>query len=628
MRKYIIMGLYTALFLAVLSSCKKFLDVVPDNVATIDNAFTLRSQAKKFLYTCYSFLPKNGQLGDDPAMVGGDELWEIPERGAYLEMAKGFQSKVGPLGDRWTQMYQGIRDCNIFLENIGGVPDMQPEEKTRWISEVKFLKAYYHFYLVRMYGPIPLIKTNLPISANANEVKVYRNPVDSCFNYITKLLNEATLGLPLIVNSPATEDGRITLPIALSLKAKVLVTAASPLFNGNTDQTALKNSDGTQLFNTTYSQVKWDSAAVACKKAIDICTSAGMKLYTYNPAFQQFAVSDAIKTQLSLNGAITEKWNSEIIWANTQSNTAGLQGLISSWWDPRYLDGVVTRGELSPPLKIAEMFYSENGVPINEDKTYDYSGRYQLRISGDADKLLVHKGYTTIGLHYNREPRFYADLGFDGGIYYGHGRYDDTDYNNLFYLEGKFKQRNGKGKYGYNTVTGYNLKKLINFQNVISSNTDYSIIDYPYPIMRLSDLYLLYAEALNESEGPTGDVNKYVDLVRARAGLPTVASSWTNYSTNPVKFQNKDGMRSIIHQERLIELCFESQRLWDLRRWKESAQELNEQILGWDMTQTEPVSYYRTTVIYNQTFGAKDYFWPIDENNIVKNRNLVQNLGW
>jgi hypothetical protein len=627
MRKYIIIGLYTTLFLVVLSSCKKFLDVVPDNVATIDNAFTLRTQAKKFLYTCYSFLPRDGQLGDDPAMVGGDELWEIPERGAYLEMAKGFQSKVNPLGDRWSRMYQGIRDCNIFLENIDKVPDMQPEEKMNWISEVKFLKAYYHFYLVRMYGPIPLIKTNLPISADVNEVKVFRDPVDSCFNYITKLLNEAATGLPLVLNSPGSEAGRITLPIALSLKAKVLVTAASPLFNGNKDQTALKNPDGTQLFNTTFSQIKWDSAAVACKNAIDICTAAGMKLYVYNPSFQQFSLSNAIKTQLSISGAVTEKWNSEIIWANTQSNTAGLQRLISSWWDPKYIDGITTRGELSPPLKIAEMFYSANGVPINEDKTYNYTGRYQLQVSGDADKLLVHKGYTTIGLHFNREPRFYADLGFDGGVYYGHGRYDDNDYNSLFYLESKFKQKNGL-RGSYNTVTGYNLKKLINFQNVTGALNDYSVIDYPYPIMRLSDLYLLYAEALNESAGPTAEVNKYVDLVRARAGLPTVASSWTNFSTNPVKYQNKDGMRSIIRQERLIELCFESQRLWDLRRWKESATELNKQILGWDLAQTEPISYYRTKVIYNQSFGAKDYFWPIAESYIVNNRNLVQNLGW
>jgi hypothetical protein len=383
-----------------------------------------------------------------------------------------------------------------------------------------------------------------------------------------------------------------------------------------------------RFLNTTFSKVKWDTAATACKRAIDVCEEAGMKLYVYNPAFQQFQLTDTINTQLSIRNAVTEKWNSEIIWANTQANTDGLQRLTSSWWDPRYLDGVITRGELSPPLKIAEMFYTDKGVPINEDKTWNYNGRYALRTAGDADKLYIRKGYTTVGLHFDREPRFYADLGFDGGVYYGQGRFDDKKDNDLFYLEGKFKQRNGKGKYGYNTVTGYNLKKLINFQNTLNSNNDYSVVDYPYPIMRLADLYLLYAEALNESTGPSAEVNKYIDLVRKRAGLGTVAASWTNFSTNPVKFLNQDGLRDIIQQERLIELAFESQRLWDLRRWKKSSQVLNDQIRGWDMSQTTPESYYRITVLYNQTFGAKDYFWPIAEGNMTANTNLVQNLGW
>jgi hypothetical protein len=99
--------------------------------------------------------------------------------------------------------------------------------------------------------------------------------------------------------------------------------------------------------------------------------------------------------------------------------------------------------------------------------------------------------------------------------------------------------------------------------------------------------------------------NKYIDKVRKRAGLGTVAASWTNFSTNPVKFLNQDGLRDIIHQERLIELAFESQRLWDLRRWKKSSKVLNDQIRGWDLSQTTPESYYRITVLYNQTFGRK-----------------------
>ncbi|MES2456469.1 MAG: RagB/SusD family nutrient uptake outer membrane protein [Bacteroidota bacterium] len=628
MKRYITIGICTALVLIVVSSCKKYLDVVPDNVATIDNAFTMRTQAQKFLITCYSFMPKSGTLADDPALAGGDELWLIPERGAFLDMAMGFQTKLSPLGDRWTPMYQGIRDCNIFLENIGNVPDMKEEERSRWVAEVKFLKAFYHFSLVRMYGPIPLIKTNLPVSADVNQVKVARNPVDSCFNYITQLLDEATPSLPPTIISGSTEAGRITQPIAMALKAKILVTAASPLFNGNMDQAGLKNPDGTPLFNPTFSLDKWTVAAKACKEAIDLCSTLGIKLYSYNPAFQQYALTDTILTQLSIRNAVTEKWNSEIIWANTQSTTVGLQQLTSTWWDPRYLDGTITKGELSPPLKIAELFYSENGVPINEDKSWDYAGRYGLRTAGNADKLYIRNGYETAKLHFNREPRFYADLGFDGGIFYGQGRYDDKADKDLFYLEGKFKQKNGKGKYGFNSVTGYYLKKLIHFQNVVNSSDDYSVVDYPYPLLRLSDLYLLYAEALNEAEGPSAEVYKHLDLIRNRAGLEGVVTSWTKYSTNPGKVNSQDGMRAIIKQERLIELSFESQRLWDLRRWKDAETELNNPIKGWDLSQTTNASFYRTTVVYNQSFGSKDYFWPIADNNITTNRNLVQNLGW
>jgi hypothetical protein len=628
MKKYLVITVFAIFIASALISCKKYLDVVPDNVATIDYAFNMRSQAQKFLFTCYSYLPGDGDITDDPGMLGGDEIWEMPNKGGYFNMARGLQNKVNPLGDRWLELYRALRDCNIFLENIDRVPDIDPAEKLRWVAEVKFLKAYYHFYLIRMYGPIPLIKVNLPIDAGVNEVKVTRNTVDECFDYVNLLLNEAVNDLPLTVNDPASESGRITQPIALALKAKVLVTAASPLFNGNTDQSTLKNPDGIQLFNQTFSKQKWDSAAIACKKAIDVCHQLGMKLYYYNPSFSQFNLTATIKTQLNIRNSFAEKWNSEIIWANTQTITAttNLQRLAATWWDPALLDGTIVRGELSPPLKIAEMFYTKNGVPISEDKTYNYTGRYTLRKAVDSEKLLIKKDYITATLHFDREPRFYADLGFDGGIWYGQGKYDDSQ--DLFFLQAKFKERNGYGKIGYGTETGYYIKKYVHFQNVIGTAQNYSSTSYAWPIIRLSDLYLLYSEALNESAGPSAEVYTYIDQVRLRAGLGGVQTSWSNYATNPVKPNSKDGMREIVHQERLNELAFESQRFWDLRRWKEAGDKVNTPVLTWDLMQTAAVDYYRPVVLFNQTFGAKDYFWPIRDGNIEANRNLVQNLGW
>ena len=133
---------------------------------------------------------------------------------------------------------------------------------------------------------------------------------------------------------------------------------------------------------------------------------------------------------------------------------------------------------------------------------------------------------------------------------------------------------------------------------------------------------------MNESEGPGQEVYQYLNLVRQRAGLPTVEEAWSNYSNNPQKYTTQNGLRDIIHRERLIELVFEGQRFWDLRRWKESAKVLNTPIKGWNAFEESPVAYYVPVTLFSQKFGLKDYFWPIRDSYIISNRNLVQNIGW
>src|SRR5690606_35472644 len=137
----------------------------------------------------------------------------------------------------------------------------------------------------------------------------------------------------------------------------------------------------------------------------------------------------------------------------------------------------------------------------------------------------------------------------------------------------------------------------------------FTITDYPWVHFRLADLYLLYAEALNEYSGPSAEVYEYLNLIRDRVGLPTVEDAWTNFSKKPNKFQSKEGLREIIHQERTIELALEGHRFWDLRRWKKALTELNSSITGWDVVQETPQTYYREKVIFQQSFSLKDYFW-------------------
>lgn len=626
--------IFSFLTLPTLFSCRKYLDIVPDNVATIDYAFRLRSTAERYLFTCYNYMPALGNFDGNPGNASGDEYWlPVVNNSNAWQIARGFQNIVNSYMNYWQgnnggkDLFEGIRQCNIFLDNVGRVPDMTDTERNRWIAEARFLKAYYHFWLFQMYGPIPVIRTNIPVGASPEEVYPPREPVDTCVNYIVEQLDMAARDLPEKIENEVSELGRVTKAIALTIKAQVLVVAASPLFNGNPDHAGFKGPDGTLLFANSQSQEKWARAAKACKEAITLCESLGHKLYTFNPQFFQYDISDTTRVQLSIRNAVTEKWNPEVIWGNTNSLAQSIQAAATPrGLDPSKVANSATVGNIAPPVKIAEMFYSNHGVPITEDKTYDYSGRFKLRSGTRAYRYYLQEGYQTVAMHFDREPRFYADLGFDGGIWYGQGLFNDKA--NLFFVSSKKGQPASAQNQSSYSVTGYWPKKLVNFNNVIGDGTTYTIQSYPWPILRLANLYLLYAEAQNEAEGPSADVYRYLNLIRERAGIPSVEDAWTNYSRNPAKFTTKDGLREIIQRERLIEMAFEGQRYWDLRRWKKAAEEMNKPITGWDLAQEDAPAYYREKVIYNQTFTTRDYLWPIPESELLSNKKINQNPGW
>jgi starch-binding outer membrane protein, SusD/RagB family len=626
----------SALMFTLILSCKKdYLDIVPDNIATIDNAFTNRNEAEKFLFTCYSYLPSDNDIYKNPAMLGGDELWtywpitslsQLPQNPQLI--ARGNQSVTSPFLNFWdgeqdgSPIYRALRDCNIFLENVGKVPDLDPSKRAIWTGEVQFLKAYYHFYLLRMYGPIPIIDKNLPITSTTEEVRVSREPVDKVVDYLANLLDTAANNLPLTIQNRASELGHITKPIALSVKAKLLTMAASPQFNGNADYAGLKNADGTALVNTTYSVEKWKRAADACKQAIDLCTQVGIQLYKFSSII---ALSDRLKTEMSIRNSVCQPWNQELIWGYSNNNGSALQRQTMPKLDPARSINESTLGQLAPTLRIAELFYTKNGVPINEDKNWDFSNRYTLKTASVTDQDYLQNGYTTAALHFDREPRFYADLGFDGSVWYMENRTPSSPW----VVQAKSGQaQSRKLAFGY-SATGYFTKKLVNWKFVIQDGQGFTTENYPWPMMRLSDLYLMYAEALNEASGPSETVYQYLNLVRDRAGLQTVQASWDNYSINPGKYKDQAGLRQIIHQERGIELAFEGSRFWDLKRWKEASATLNGGIFGWDIEQADATGYYRPKLLFNQRFVApRDYLWPIKEYNTIVNPNLVQNPGW
>jgi hypothetical protein len=179
----------------------------------------------------------------------------------------------------------------------------------------------------------------------------------------------------------------------------------------------------------------------------------------------------------------------------------------------------------------------------------------------------------------------------------------------------------------------YSPKKIIAFETSCSQgdvNKRYSPHDYHFPIIRLADLYLLYAEALNEvKEQPDDEVYYWIDAVRENVGLNGVVESWENASIIPDKPLNKVGMREIIRKERLIELSFEAQHFWDLRRWKIADQYWSLPRTTWTNDEGNPEDFYVPKVIgESRQVSFRDYLSPIPFNTTRINPNLVQTYGW
>ena len=615
-----------------LVACSGYLDVVPDGVATMDNAFSNRINAEKFLFTCYNRLPNQNAEWDYPGNVGGDEIWwdiDYADLGnkSGSRIATNSQNITTPYQNYWDgneggePLWQGIRDCNIFLENIDRVPDMEEGERLRWISEVKFIKAYLHFFLLELYGPIPIVDVNLEVNSDPEEVRVKRRPVEEVIEFVVNLLDESMENLPGRITETSTEMGRITKPIAASIKAKALVWAASPLFNGNPDYVNFKDKEGTQLIPSQKDDSKWVRAAEAIKEAIDISEANGHALYQYQPGFEQ--ISEVTRMKYTLRGVACERPinNPEIIWAHTEGGNG-----FQNYCTPKLHVSYYGTSELSAPLKIAEQYYTMNGVPIDEDTQWDYTNRYETRRdTGSFHQYYIKAGETTAMLNYYREPRFYAHLAFDRSLYEAQSQEEDE----TIMIENRSGEVHGQRYSASNIMTGYFIKKLVSFRSGTTTNSP-SPYTFKIPIVRLGDLYLLYAEALNEiKNAPDAEVYEWVDKIRERAGLKGVVESWAQHSNVPNKPQTKEGMREIIKRERLIELAFEGQRFFDLRRWKDAETYLNEPIQGWDYTGQNVRDYYVVRTYFDdRNYTYKDYLWPIRLSSLIRNSNLVQNPGW
>lgn len=653
--KSIIKNSICLIFASLVMSCN-YLDVVPDNIPTLDDAFANRYTAEQYLATCYWGLPKAAGWDQNPAFLGSMEIIMNSNfrTSGGMRHALGEDNPTSPVINYWgstataiRSLYAGIRECNTFLDNIGSVQDLKSDERDRMIDEVKTIKAWMHFYLITYYGPICPLRESTPINTSTTGIRVYREKIDDCFAYVLELLEEVieSDALPDRITNRTTELGRFTQAVPYALKARVLTYWASDLFNGNTDYSAFRDHNGEPFFNQVKDPSRWNLAADACMKAIEVCLANDIRLYQTEDYMQTKPMSDTTLLINTIRSSVSDQQNTnvELIFGNTgYPSGANVQRHCL----PRFEAGSAANAtsRLAVPLHIVDLFYSSNGLPLEDDQSWleneKYNTRFEtLRVGDDAHRYVIQPGETTSQINFDRELRFYAALGFDRGKWYGnHYNNEPNDDAEAMFPMARYSEFSNRVANNEYNATGYWAKKLVNLNTRWRDANELTYLSYPYPDMRFADLLLLAAETINESTpgddnvAANPEVYTYVDMIRERAGLEGIVETYEKYAISDKKNkpETKGGMREIIRRERKVELSLEGQDYWDRKRWKTAHLELNRNIEGWNVTAEDPSpsAYYVPTTVYTQRFTLRDYFAPIPESDLINNPQLVQNPGW
>lgn len=586
---------------ALLCGCD-YLDKTPDDDLTKDEVFTNPDWARQWLWNSYSWLPVESNFADDGAyrspFTGGCDEMEIAFGGAYShEINSGaWNSTNVNRSPHWYQNYCAIRTLNVFLENIDRTPNLKKEDYNSLKGEAYFLRAFFHFMNFRVYGPIPIVDRVILPEEDWN--LIVRKDVETCVSAMLADCNEAIGLLPS--TRPTSEYGRPVRAAAMALKSRLLLYAASPLYNGSTEFSSLKDPiSGNPLFPNEYDAGKWKDAADAAEDALEEALSAGLKLH-YS------ATGDPVK---NYEEVFVVNWNDEVVWALATGD----------YWHHQWCSDPISYGcpsIFNPTQELVDAYQMANGLsPI---LGYESDGKTPIinTASGYVEdgntSTASPDGYWPAGvrnMYVNREPRFYASINFAGQVW-KHNHVLEFWYNGV---DGK--------KYGSSDYckTGYLMRKHNNIEN---TSNPWSVTKTTYNYFRVGELYLNYAEALNEYAGPVEEVYTAVNAIRERAGLPPLEEGLS-----------KEQMRDKIKHERRIELAFESHRFFDVRRWMDAPKSENRPVHClniYEGTSVKDDKFYERVVCEDRVFESpKHYFFPIHQSEVDKNpENMVQNIGW
>ncbi len=617
-------------------SCSDYLDVskeITQNLS-IEEVFENPTYTKSWYANIYNSISEYSETGSE------SNAFKNP----WSNMCGEISSQKGPSKDvmtsgytagnasflRWATLYKYIRQAMIFLEKgkpVGNASDkvvITPEEMARMKDEARFFIAYSYVSIFELHGPCPIV-TEIEDAAYPH-IKDYARPsVDEFTSYVDSLLQGVIEGsnLPNSVVSQSNgvtsynlnEMVRPTKVAAMALRAKLWMFVASPLFNGGYEEAMkLTDTEGKRLF-PDYNPEKWKMAKQHVKELIDFAEAQGHKLYKVYKTDNVTLDPDQSVYKLF------QCFNDEILWA-TSNNSYSDQYKMEMRTTPR--DIYSCYGTVGPTQESVDQFFMNNGLSIGDANSgYKEDNLVSLQnvINGRTDTKVFN-------MYANREPRFYADV-----IYQGKSWHIQPTDNANYYVD--FSKAGGAGPASSDTpLVGYLLGKFKN-RTILNTGSYVQKFSRPSILFRLADFYLYYAEACNEVDPNDPDIITYIDKVRERAGIPGYMELANGGKTNIIGDQILQ--RKAIQRERFVELYCEGQRYFDIRRWMicEPGNEADQTKFSGMNEYGDPTktigtneSYYRRTVIEKRVWRKEMYLYPIHQNVINQSKLMVQNPGW
>jgi len=585
-----------------MSACKKYLDQVPDDKQTIDDVFKKKATTEQYLAGVYGYIRTNTDWNSSNSPWEGlsDEIDVTYNDYPTYSMNLGQWDRSRADYNFWTHYYQGIRRASYFMQRVDECPEIEPDLKKQYKAEAKVLRAYFYSAIMQQYGPVIILPNEvIAPDATIDDFDFARSPYDSCVSYVVKEIDAAIPSLP--VNQSNTQEyGRIKKGMALAMKARMLLYAASPLFNGNTDYSGFKNLDGTVLVSQQNDVNKWKQAADASKEIIDL------GIYQL---YKELDGSGNIKPYESLKNVFLKDWNSEIIMARVNSDG---NYSIDKNGSPYVLGGWSSWG---PTQRSVDAYFMANGKSI-DDPTSGYTE------TGFAATANNYYAAGVSNMYVNREPRFYVAITFNLSKWINNASNNNNGTGASPITITMFKGGNSGQYTGRNwSRTGYCVRKMVNPNSIVGPD---KIAARTEMLFRLGEVYLNYAEALNEYSSGNPDIKKYINLIRERAGIPQYGAG-AGQLPEPA---NQDAWRTAIRKERQVELAFEYHRYFDTRRWKIAGQTDGGPFYGMDVNATTTTAFSNRTIFETRVFQNKYYLWNILQSELNKDKNLVENPGW